>query len=68
MNANARGKASLIEISQVITRADGTVQDLGIVSASYSWRKPIKKVLWPVRRLAAGRRIKRANKGAVWRQ
>ena len=68
MDVSAKSDATLIEVSAVITRADGTIQDLGVVSASYSWRKPIKKIMWPVRKLAADRRIKRANKGAVWQQ
>lgn len=59
-DAHARQPTS-IEVFAVVTRADGTVQDQGLVSATYSWRKPIKKLLWPLRKRQADRRIKAFN-------
>lgn len=43
------GKSKLREssISAVVTRADGTVEDLGIVS--YWHKSPIKRLAWRVR-------------------
>lgn len=48
----------------VITRADGTVEDVGVISASY--RNPVRQLWWTVvgRRLAA-RRTARANRNAM---
>jgi hypothetical protein len=60
----ATHQPSFVEISAVITRADGTVQDLGLVHARY--RSPFKHMWWRlVRRPAANRRIKRANRSAT---
>lgn len=40
----AKGEAREASIAIVITRADGTVEDLGVVS--YWHRNPIKRLLW----------------------
>jgi hypothetical protein len=52
-----------ITVSAVITRADGRVEHVGIIAASYD--RPLKRLWWEVvgQRLA-NRRIKRANRRA----
>lgn len=48
-------------LSAVVTRADGTVIDVGVVAAAY--RNPFKQLWWRLVGLpAANRRIRRANK------
>lgn len=49
------------ELRMVVTRADGTVHDHGIVSAAY--KNPIKQAWWLlVRKPLANRRIRRSNR------
>lgn len=49
------------ELRAVVTRADGTVVDLGVISATY--RNPLKQAVWTyVRKPLASRRIRRANR------
>lgn len=51
-----------VEISAVITRADGTVEDLGVIYAQH--KNPLKQAAWNlVGRRLSHRRIKRANAG-----
>ncbi|MFJ4926807.1 hypothetical protein [Streptomyces sp. NPDC088736] len=51
------------ELSMVVTRADGTVHDHGVVDAHY--RNPLKQAWWiTVRRPLANRRIRRSNRTA----
>jgi hypothetical protein len=45
----ARGAPREAQIVAVVTRADGTVEHLGVVS--YWHRNPIKRALWRLRRL-----------------
>lgn len=45
----ARGKPRMISIAAVVTRADGTVEDLGVVS--YWHESPWRRGLWRLRRL-----------------
>ena len=60
-NVQLRQNGSL---SAVIIRADGTVEDVGVISASYS--NPLRQMWWETvgRRLAA-RRTARANRNAM---
>lgn len=52
------------ELRAVITRADGSVEDLGVISATYD--NPLKQWWWEhVRQHLAERRIARANRGAM---
>ena len=56
VGVSAPGPVKRVQIEAVITRADGTVEDLGVVSDSARlWR-------FGLGRLLAGRRIRRANK------
>lgn len=49
------------ELHMVVTRADGRVEDLGIVAAHY--RNPVRAAWWLlIRRPLANRRIRRANR------
>ncbi|MFJ5217185.1 hypothetical protein ACIP98_20985 [Streptomyces sp. NPDC088354] len=49
------------ELHMVITRADGTVEDQGVVSAQY--RNPVRQAWWQlVGRRLANRRIARSNR------
>jgi hypothetical protein len=51
MNLSSYGATSA-ELSLVITRADGTVEDLGVVS---KWHKnPIKRFAWRTTRFLKG--------------
>lgn len=55
--------ASSATISAVITRADGTVVDVGVIAAGYA--NPLKQLWWnQVGKRLAERRIARANRGA----
>jgi hypothetical protein len=52
---------SAVEIRAVVTRADGTVVDLGVIDARY--KNPVKQALWThVRKPLADRRIRNANR------
>lgn len=52
------------ELSAVIIRADGTVQDLGVIAAEY--HQPHRAVRWWLfGRFRAGRRIREANRYAL---
>lgn len=42
----ARGNVKEATISAVITRADGTIEDLGVVS--YWHRNPLRRLVWAV--------------------
>jgi hypothetical protein len=61
MQTAAEGRATAT-LHMVVTRADGTVEDLGVVAAQY--KNPLRQLWWEVvgARLSA-RRIKRANRG-----
>jgi hypothetical protein len=51
---------SAVEVRMQIIRADGTVQDMGLVSASY--RNPVRQFVWQrVLKPLADRRIKLTN-------
>lgn len=53
--------AARTEVRAVITRADGTVQDCGLISAKY--RNPIRQAYWVlVGSRLAHRRIRRINR------
>lgn len=55
MDQNAYGPVKQVQIMATVIRADGTVEELGVVSDSkWKW--------WSLRRRAAGRRIRQANK------
>jgi hypothetical protein len=45
----ATGKPRMISIGAVVTRADGTVEDLGVVS--YWHRNPLRRLAWRLGRL-----------------
>lgn len=45
----ARGKPKMISINAVVTRADGTVEDLGVVS--YWHVSPVRRLWWRLGRL-----------------
>lgn len=45
----ARGKPRMISINAVVTRADGTVEDLGVVS--YWHKSPWRRLVWRLGRL-----------------
>lgn len=65
--STAEVKARHGVLRAVITRADGTVEDAGIVSASYA--SPIRQLWWVlVGRPAANRRIRRINRAHAARQ
>lgn len=65
MDQETKALAS-IETSYVITRADGTVEDLGVTG--YWHRNPIKRWAWKLRhQRAADRRIAAANLDAAHR-
>lgn len=53
---------TVLEVFAKVTRADGTVHNLGLVSAHYSWKHPFKKLAWPFRRRLTNMRIKRTNR------
>lgn len=53
---------TVVEVFAKVIRADGTEQNLGLVSAHYSWRHPFRKLAWPFRRRLANWRIKRNNR------
>lgn len=44
-----RAKVKEASVSLVVTRADGRVEDLGVVS--YYHRNPLKRLAWRVRKL-----------------
>lgn len=44
----AQGKPIMIAIEAVVTRADGTVEDLGTVS--YWHVNPMRRLIWTLRR------------------
>jgi len=46
------GRPVMISITAVVTRADGTVEDLGAVS--YWHRSPIRRWAWAIRRYLQG--------------
>lgn len=50
----ARGRPRMIAIEAVVTRADGTVEDLGIVS--YWHRNPLFRLAWRIGQLMKGAR------------
>jgi hypothetical protein len=63
MTEQPADQPSEAELRMVVTRADGTVHDHGVVSAHYT--NPIKEAWWLlVRRPLANRRIRRSNKTA----
>lgn len=63
MKANTKVPHSA-ELRAVITRADGTVEDLGVISATYD--NPVKQIWWElVGKHLAERRIAIANRGAM---
>ena len=65
MDREGRAVAS-VETSYVITRADGTVEDLGVTG--YWHRNPIKRWAWKLRhQRAADRRMRAANLDAAVR-
>lgn len=47
MDVAGKGKAREASIHAVVTRADGTVEDLGVVS--YWHRNPLRRWAWRVR-------------------
>ena len=52
------------EFRAVITRADGSVEDLGVVAATY--KSPVKRLWWRMwGKPHADRRIDRANRTAA---
>lgn len=52
------------EIEATITRADGTVESLGIIDAHYS--NPLRQFVWlAFKRPASRRRIRAANRSAA---
>ena len=50
----AQGKPLMISIAATVTRADGTVEDLGTVS--YWHANPIRRLIWRIGRIIYGRR------------
>lgn len=63
MDALAEPIPVFASISAVITRADGTVEDLGVIDASY--KNPLDQFVWAhIRKPLADRRIRQANKRA----
>jgi len=52
-----RSKLKRSTISAVVTRADGTVEDLGVIN--YWHRNPLLRLAWRVRRWLAQRSVKR---------
>ncbi len=53
-NAIAHGKVKRAELRAVVTRADGSVEDLGIVT--YYHRNPLKRWAWAVRQFLRGKK------------
>lgn len=51
---NVRQQVVERSLSAVITRADGTVEDLGVIN--YWHRAPTKRLLWRVKRWLGGKR------------
>ena len=47
MDSLINNQAKVIEVTAVITRADGTVENIGTVS--YWHRNPIKRILWRIK-------------------
>lgn len=50
-NIQAEAQAKETTIEMVVTRADGTIENLGVVS--YWHRNPLKRLLWRIRRYGA---------------
>lgn len=48
MEPVARGRVRQVSISAVKTRADGTIEDLGVIG--YWHRKPLKRWAWALKR------------------
>lgn len=48
-NFRAKGKIKTVTFNAVVTRADGTVEDLGVI-ARYD-RNPIKRLLYNIKQL-----------------
>jgi hypothetical protein len=60
---NARAESDG-EFHAVITRADGSVEDLGVIAATY--KNPLRRVWWRIwGKPRATRRIDRANRTAA---
>ena len=49
----AQGRPVMISIAATVTRADGTVEDLGTVS--YWHANPLYRLIWALRRKMQGR-------------
>lgn len=47
MNVNANASPKEIQFSAIITRADGSIEDLGVVS--YYNSNPIKRLMWKIK-------------------
>jgi len=52
-NVVTNAKAREASISAVVTRADGRVEDLGVIS--YYHRNPWKRLLWRISRFLKGK-------------
>lgn len=48
MNLSAQGQPKSMVIEAVVVRADGSVQDLGVIAYYHS--NPLKRLLWRVKR------------------
>lgn len=48
MEPVARGRPARMEISAVVTRADGRVEDLGVIS--FWHRNPLRRLAWRIMR------------------
>ena len=48
-NIKLRQKTKVATLSAVITRADGTIENLGVIS--YYHRNPLRMLLWKISRL-----------------
>jgi|APFre7841882793_1041355.scaffolds.fasta_scaffold00028_9 hypothetical protein len=48
MNVDAKSGAKEISFSAIVTRADGTVEDLGVIS--YYNNNPIKQLIWKLKK------------------
>jgi hypothetical protein len=54
MITSARGEIGEASIHAVITRADGTVEDLGVIA--YHHKNPLRRLWWRVTRILKGAR------------
>jgi hypothetical protein len=53
MNVDAKSGAKEISFSAIITRADGTVEDLGVIS--YYNNNPFKRWIWKIKQFFKGK-------------